>query len=235
MNYGRYCLRRFGRRRVLVATLAAALGCSSSSSDTVDAPVDAGADAADAEPVDAGAPEASPPADAATCDIGPAPPGTTPLVGSFALLDDAGAGPQVPSGGDPKGEWLITKATFWISESAASMFDKDASKVEGTAWAVVTDTEIRLDFDLTTTLAGTAAGTVVRPSRIATSGTYAVSGARVVINPVCSLSSGPSGAAAPDLEFTSDADGGTGFFVTRSSGQAGTVTVVWEGTRRNSQ
>jgi hypothetical protein len=87
---------------------AGALGCSSSSSDRGDAPVDAGADAA--EPVDAGAPEASPPADAATCDIGPAPEGTAPLAGSFALQDDAGAGPQITSGGDPKGKWLITKA-----------------------------------------------------------------------------------------------------------------------------
>lgn len=237
MNCSRSWLPRFGLPRVAIAIVFVAAGCSSSSSDSSgssDAPADAGVDAA--EPLDAGAtPEASPPADAGACEVGPAPQGITPLTGGFALLDDAGAGPPMASGGEAKGEWLITKATVWVAESAAAMFDKDASKVEGTAWAVVTDTEVRLDFDLTTTLAGTAAGTLVRQSRIATSGTYTISGTRLVIKPECTLSSASNGPATPpDLELTSDPDGGTGFFITRSSGQFGMVTVVWEGKRRSS-
>jgi hypothetical protein len=101
----------------------------------------------------------------AGCDVSPAP---SPLPAFHAdfQLDDAASGTSVPTmtGGDPVGVWVFDHGTFWVGIDANAMFNRYASSVAGTAWIAIDATDFRLEYDFVTTLAGTAAGTLVQPS-----------------------------------------------------------------------
>ncbi|AKF07468.1 hypothetical protein DB32_004617 [Sandaracinus amylolyticus] len=195
-----------------------------------DAPDDAGARIdAQTEIVDAGAPAAD-----AGCDVSPEPDAVPEIAGGFDVATvDGGSNVPVATGGDPTGTWVFDEATFYVSETAATMFDREASTVGGRAWAAFDGTEARLDFEFVTTLNGTPAGTIVRPSSTQIRGTYEVDGSAIVITPACAQSSAGGaggGGSAGGLQFSMDGD--VGRLITSVSGTAGMITIVLDGTRR---
>lgn len=194
--------------------------------------VDAGRDAPAIAPEDAGeATDAGPPDGG--CDVSPAPDALPAIAGGFAI-DGADGGIAIPvvTGGDPTGVWVFDDATFFVPESSAAMFDVETSTVTGTAWAALDGTEMRLDFRFDTTLMGTIAGTIIRPSSTQIRGTYVVDGASIDTTPICSqstaMTSGGGGMAG--LEFSIDGD--DAIVISRLSGAAGSIVIVLEGTRR---
>ena len=128
-------------------------GCAASTTSVADAGTDARAN-------DAGLDVMSPDTH---CDLLPEPRATPTLMAGFAENDPAhGFAPPMMTGGDPIGMWVFDHGTFWIDTTANTMFNRFASSVSGTAWIAITATEFRLDYDLTITLAQTAAGTIVQ-------------------------------------------------------------------------
>lgn len=170
---------------------------------------------------DAGALDAGESADAgeldggATADAGPSDAGPAAPV------------PPEPRGGDPMGTWRFERVTFFTAPETAGMFDPAASRIAGTAWAVVGATDIRFEFDFDITLETSIAGTLRRRQTTRVRGTYTVEGSSLRIVPSCSEGGGTGMGAA--LSFT--AETGTGVLVTRVAGMLGETIVVLEGTR----
>lgn len=172
-----------------------------------------------------------------SCDVGTTPDPLPQIAGSFAIAEgDGGLAIPVPAGGDPEGLWVFDRATFYVSAAAAAMFDLEASTIEGSAWMNITATEFALDWRFVTTLMGTVAGTIVRPSSTQIRASYTLDGATFIADPICAQSNavmaprdgGTAGTSM--LEFTRMGDSIT--VVSRLSGAAGTITIVLEGTRR---
>lgn len=213
--------------RILIASLAlVAVGCGTSVT-----PADAGTDAptstTDAgieEPIDSGPPDGG-------CDIAPIPGALPTILGGLAVSEtDGGSAIPVATGGDPVGLWVFDRATFYVSPTAATMFDVATSTVEGTAWVAVDADEARLDFRFVTTLMGTPAGTIVRPSSTQVRATYTVDGPSVSFEAICAQSSAGSSSGSTTQQFSVDGDAVT--WITQISGAAGPITIVLEGTRR---
>lgn len=210
----------------LLALALAAAGCSEPSSLPTDAGVDAPSGETDAGPgeTDAGPPDGG-------CDVSPIPGSLPAIAGGFAVEDpDAGSSVPVATGGDPTGTWVFDDATFWVPPAAAAMFDPARSTVTGTAWAALDGSELRLDFRFETTLMGTIAGTIVRPSSTQIRGTYVVDGAMVDVTPICAQGGSASGGGSADLSFSIEGDDAT--LISRLSGPSGMITIVLTGTRR---
>ncbi len=185
-----------------------------------------------APPTDAGSePDAGPPDGG--CDVSPIPDPLPAIAGGFEVEGgDGGVMVPVATGGDPSGVWVFGDATFYVQPAAASMFDIETSTVTGTAWAAFDGTEARLDYRFETTLMGTLAGTIIRPSSTQIRGTYVVDGASIDITPICSQSTAmmSGGGGMATLEASIDGDSAT--LISHISGPSGTITIVLEGTRR---
>lgn len=184
----------------------------------------------DTGPEDAGLPDAGP-IDAG-CDISPVPDGLPVLTGGFQTIDrDAGITPPVQTGGDPRGVWVFEAATFWVERDAMTMFNPFASSVSGTAWIAVDDTAFRLDYELVTTLSGTAAGTIVRATSTRVHARYRVDREQLEpIGLVCSESSGGTTGDPGRVTFTVVGDRIT--VSTELAASTGPVVMVLEGVRR---
>lgn len=198
---------------------------------TTTPPADAGHDAPMTPPVDAGVELDAGPPDGG-CDVSPIPDPLPAIAGGF-MVDDADGGTIVPpaTGGDPTGVWVFEDATFYVGPAAASMFDVESSTVTGTAWASFDGTEARLDYRFETTLRGTLAGTLIRPSSTQIRGTYVVDGVSIDITPICAQTTAmETGGGGAGLDFSIDGDNAT--LISRLSGGSGTITIVLQGTRR---
>lgn len=216
----------------LAASALLAVACSTST-----APSDAGPgadrfvpDMPDAGPIDSGPPDGG-------CDVGDPPDPLPEIMGGFAIAEgDGGSAIPMATGGDPVGLWVFDRATFYVPSAAASMFDVEASTVDGTAWIDITADEFALDWRFVTTLMGTIGGTIVRPSSTQIRATYVLDGATFVPTPICAQSSammaptdgGTAGTSM--LSFSQSGDSIT--VISRLSGMAGMITIVLEGTRR---
>lgn len=221
---------RFLAILALTGSVLLAVGCGD---DDGTGPADAGVgvDATASDPDAGPSDEDAGPPDGG-CDVSPEPDSLPAIAGGFAIADDGDGGSNIPvaTGGDPTGTWVFDDATFYVTSAAAEMFDESASTVTGTAWVALDGTEARLDFDLVTTLEGTLAGTIVRPSSTQVRGTYEVEGSSIVITRSCAQSTAAGGGGATGLEFSIDGDQGT--LITTLSGATGMITIVLEGTRR---
>ncbi|UJR79945.1 hypothetical protein [Sandaracinus amylolyticus] len=223
-------MKRGGIVAFLGALSALVIACGGES----DEPTDAGTRIdAPTEMIDAGTPDAGEPDGG--CDVSPEPTELPDIAGGFAVADDGDGGSNVPvaTGGDPTGTWVFDDATFYVSSTAAGMFDIETSTVTGSAWAAFDGTEARLDFEFVTTLEGTLAGTLVRPSSTQIRGSYVVEGTSIGITPTCAQSSAGGaggGGSARGLAFSMDGDDGR--LITTITGTAGEITIVLDGTRR---
>jgi hypothetical protein len=216
-------MRRFGSLFLVLALLA--VGCGDEPSPATDA----GTDAFVAPPVDAGGSE--PDGGPMGCDVSPLPDPLGEFVGTFAVLGDADGGTELPvaTGGDLTGMWVIESATFFVGPAAAEMFDEEASRVNGTAWLAFDGEEMRLDYRFVTTLEGTLAGTILRPTSTQIRGGYTLDDARIVVTPTC-VAPPPTSGGSAGLQFSVEGDQGT--FISSISGASGNITIVLQGTRR---
>ena len=179
---------------------------------------------------DAGPDDAGPVEVDGGCDVGEVPDPLPAIAGGFGVEGgDAGSVVPAATGGDPVGLWVFDRATFYVGPTAAGMFDEDASTVEGTAWLEVTEAEFALDWRFVTTLMGTPAGTIVRPSSTQIRASYTLDGATFVATPIC-VQSGSGGDGETMLAFSQSGDTLTA--VSHLSGPTGMITIVLEGTRR---
>jgi hypothetical protein len=209
--------------RTLLALALLTFGCAQSTT--------LGGDAGeDASPLDAGPPDTG--EMDASCDVSPVPDALPALDGSFEIVDTtAGMTPPVLVGGDPRGVWVFDTATFWVQHDATAMFNPYASSASGTAWIAIDDTTFRLDYEIVTMLAGTAAGSIVSATSNRAYARYRVD--REQLEPtglVCADSTGGSTGDAGRVTFTRSGD--RIVVATELVAEAGPVLMVLEGTRR---
>ncbi len=130
--------------------------------------------------------------DAAACTLSP--PDALPALGGDVVVLDPDAGFQIPAqaGGSPIGVWRVEHVTIYTRGA----LDPNASVVSGTAWVIVTSTEVELAIDLQI---GTAQETLTLR------GSYVLSDATLHVTPRCSMPA----TAEFDLDFTSGDSSGT--------------------------
>jgi hypothetical protein len=217
------------RLLALAATLA--LVACESSTTTIDSGVDAGGSDAGTEQVDAGSGGSdAQPTDAGFCDLSPEPLDIPVLEGRLEPLGiDGGTAIPATTGGDARGTWLFDSVTIYTGAATAGMYDAMTSSVTGRAWAIVDDTEARLNISVQTTLRGTAAGTIERPpSETRVRGSYTITDDVIAIEPTaCFTSTTMPGAGTSELRF----DAESGVLISRLSGSMGMLTLVFRGTR----
>ncbi|MGZ3417184.1 MAG: hypothetical protein ACXWUG_03970 [Polyangiales bacterium] len=164
-----------------------ALGCSSASE--APAPlVDSGTTTTDTATTDAPPGDAG---DAAMCDVGTPPPGVSKVSAEILFLEDGGAPPSA-MGGDPTGDWIITKLTLYLSPDAKDQIDVTKSTIEGTGWSSFSGTSYRLQNDFQLKLVTTIVGTVNQGIQTLSKGTFANMGSDVVFTPACVISNSSS-------------------------------------------
>ena len=183
--------------------------------------------------LDAPAVDALAPSDAAadaptTCDPGAPPVAASALPairGAMVIVGDGGTVPT-PGGGDPTGQWAMTSATLYWPAIARGQINTEGGAITGTGWVVIDGSNYRLSTDLVLRVDSTAAGLVVRPSTLASRGTYTASGGSLALSPVCFASTGMS-PGGNSLGFSRDGADRGRLFVTLA-GAAGMATLVFD-------
>ncbi len=210
--------------RCLLAMGLALVGCSD---DTTPATVDASVTAdlgVDAAAIDTPAATDVP----ATCDVGTPPVATSALPtirGSMVIAGGDGGLAPTPSGGDPSGRWVMTTATMYWPSIASGQLRPEGGAIEGTGWVVIDGASYRLATDLILRVDSNAAGVVVRPSTLASRGTFIASGGSLALTPACATSNGMT--PGNSLGFSRDSAERARLFVTLA-GAAGTATIVFD-------
>jgi hypothetical protein len=212
---------------------------SADSSATADSGATTGDAAKDGDAADA----------AAVCNVDPAPSGVPKISATWVIIgspktapNDGGTGDAsadasdsgistspvwtVPpmTGGDPKGTWVIDKATFYLPSVADGVVDTSKSTANGSAWASVDATKYRFFADFDTVLDTNVVGTVSTKTATTSKGGYTLEGSTLKFVTECS--SGSSG-AAPELEYS--VDGTRGMLLSKITTQLGQLIVVFEG------
>jgi hypothetical protein len=210
------------RAAVCVALLALlAMACSTSSTAGLDTGPDAAARDAGTDAF--AAPDTR-------CDVSPVPASIPAFTADFQLDDPAGGTtPPTMTGGDPTGTWVFDHGTFWVDATANAMFNRWGSSVSGTAWIAITAGEFRLEYDLTTHLAGTIAGTIVQNTTTRAHARWRLD--REQIEPtglVCAESNQPSVGDPGRVTFTRSGDHLT--LLTEVPQSTGLVIMQMEGT-----
>lgn len=203
-----------------VALLAAA--CSTSTTAGIDAGLDGAARDAGTDAF--AAPDTH-------CDVSPVPASIPAFTADFQLDDPAGGmAPPTMTGGDPTGTWVFDHGTFWVDATANAMFNRWGSSVSGTAWIAIDANEFRLEYDLTTRLAGTIAGTIVQSTTNRAHARWRLD--REQIEPtglVCAESNQPATGDPGRVTFTRSGDHLT--LLTEVPQSTGLVIMQMEGTR----
>lgn len=209
--------------RCLLAVGLAIVGCSDGTA-TVDASVtaDLGVDAAATDtPTASDVP--------ATCDVGAPPVAVSALPairGSMVIVGGDGGTTPTPSGGDPAGRWVMTTATMYWPSIASGQLRPEGGAIEGTGWVVIEGSSYRLATDLVLRVDSNAAGVVVRPSTLASRGTFTAStGGSLALTQACATSNGMT--PGNSLGFSRDSAERARLFVTLASA-AGTATIVFD-------
>lgn len=211
--------------RCLLAVAVAIVGCGDDPAPaTVDVSVtaDLGVDAATTDtPVASDVP--------ATCDVGAPPVAASALPairGSMVIVGGDGGATPTPSGGDPAGHWVMSTATMYWPAIASGQLRPEGGGIEGTGWVVIDGSNYRLSTDLILRVDSTAAGVVVRPSTLASRGTFtAAAGGALALTPECSSSNGMM--PGNRLGFSRDSAERARLFVTLA-GAAGAATLVFD-------
>ncbi len=208
--------------------LTLAAGCALSTTQHGDAGPDAFVEDAATLP-DANEDDASE-ADAG-CDVSPIPSPLAALDGEFRVIDrESGLVPAASTGGDPRGVWVFDTATFWVEREATTMFNPYASSVSGSAWIAIDDASFRLDYELVTTLVGTAVGTIVRTTSTRAHARYRID--REQLEPtgaVCTESNDETIGDPGRMTFTVTGDRIA--LTSEVSASSGPLVLVLEGTR----
>jgi hypothetical protein len=138
----------------------------------------------------------------AACDVSPVPDPLATIDGKFAAYDEAkGTVPPMTTGGDPTGLWATDALTVYLTGQAASVVDTEASnsRVVG-FYDFSADGKYRLRIYSKSTIVTGVAGTLTQDLDRASTGTYEVKGAEILLTPACPV--GPVTA----LPFTVEGD-----------------------------
>ncbi len=211
--------------RCLLAVAVAIGGCS-------DDPAPATVDASVTADLGVDAPATDTPAATdvpATCDVGAPPVATSALPairGTMVIVGGDGGTTPTPSGGDPAGRWVMSTATMYWPSIASGQLRPEGGAIEGTGWVVIEGASYRLATDLVLRVDSTAAGVVVRPSMLASRGTFtAATGGALALTPECATSNGMT--PGNSLGFSRDSAERARLFVALA-GAAGTATIVFD-------
>ena len=151
--------------------------------------------------------------DAATCALSP--PDALPALGGDVVVLDPDAGFQIPAqdGGSPIGVWRVEHVTIFAPPGD---FDASASRIGGTAWVIVTASEVQISLALDVAIVSSA-GTTTHHDVLALRGSYSRSDPTLHVVPRCAM-------PALDLDFTSGDTSGT--LVLTTTGSLGTETLL---------
>jgi hypothetical protein len=197
--------------------------CAACGETAVTPPLDASRDVT----VDAAADVA---AEAAVCDVGPAPTAMLPtLRGVTRILDADGGMFPTPSGGDPAGRWVMTAATLYFPAQARGLVVPETSTLSGTGWATIEGSDYRISTSLELALDTTSVGPVRRPAGTTSRGTFVQRGNDLALSPVCASVQGGdgSGSVMQMVGFSRDSMDRGRLFATLM-GAAGRAVIVFD-------